>query len=135
MAYGRPFMIPVSQQPALPQVIDDDLLTTAPNPPAVQPEDKPSHMAFFVHTIRLYEIMGDILNTIYSGGTRRSVGNMNTPEEGGLNAVIRLQSALSTWERTLPWFLKPSGLASLTDNAIIRQNNVLRARQVISLNC
>lgn len=126
MAYGRPFMIPVSQHPALPQIIDDDLLSS--EKPAVQPEDKPSHMAFFVHTLQLYEIMGDILNTVYSGGDRRSIAGTTPEQEGGLNAVIRLQSALSSWERALPWFLKPSGLASISDNAIIRQNNVLRAR-------
>lgn len=74
MAYGRPFMIPVTRDLILPSSIDDELLTSAPQPPAVQPEEKPSQMAFFVHTLQLYEVMGDILTTVYSGGTRRSVG-------------------------------------------------------------
>ena len=72
MAYGRPFMIPVTQNLILPEAIDDEILTSYPDPPAKQPEDKPSHMAFFVHTLQLYEIMGDILTTLYSTGTRRT---------------------------------------------------------------
>lgn len=74
MAYGRPFMIPVTQDLNLPQVIDDELLTSYPDTPAEQPHDKPSHMSFFVHTLQLYEIMGEILTTLYSNSTKRSSG-------------------------------------------------------------
>lgn len=55
-------------------MIDDELLTTFPDPPAEQPDDKPSHMSFFVHTLQLYEIMGEILTTLYSNSTKRSSG-------------------------------------------------------------
>lgn len=157
MAYGRPFMIPVHRDLQLPQIIDDELLSSYPNPPAGQPEDKPSHMAFFVYTLQLYEIMGDILITLYSGGNKRSLGEnigpavidraqqSQSPRPDGdeknratkLNSIIRLEIALSTWEQSLPWFLRlyrdkerprlnPSEYRN--NRILIRQSNVLRSR-------
>ncbi|KAI7849795.1 fungal-specific transcription factor domain-containing protein [Circinella umbellata] len=144
MAYGRPFMIPVTQNLILPEAIDDELLTSYPDPPAKQPEDKPTRMAFFVHTLQLYEIMGDILTTLYSTGTRRtneeaSIVSDEQLRAGNISSVIRLEMALNTWEKALPWFLRlgiytqdsansPRNRRSMTDNILLRQNNVLRAR-------
>jgi hypothetical protein len=157
MAYGRPFMIPVHQGLQLPQIIDDELLSSYPDPPAEQPDDKPSHMAFFVHTLQLYEIMGDILTTLYSGGNKRSLGENIGPTRMDraqhsqshrphvdeqnratrLNSIIRLEIDLSTWEQNLPWFLslyrdkeRPRLNPSDYKNnrILIRQSNVLRSR-------
>ena len=148
MAYGRPFMIPVTQNLNLPQAIDDELLTSYPNPPATQPPDKPSHMAFFVHTLQLYEIMGEILTTLYSTGTRRLLEDTSGVSDEqqratNLSSIIRLEMALDTWEKGLPWFLRlgtytrdsadsPRNQRNKTDNILLRQNNVLRARYVNS---
>jgi hypothetical protein len=157
MAYGRPFMIPVRQEFDLPQIIDDELLSSFPNPPAEQPVDKPSHMGFFVYTLQLYEIMGDILVTLYSTGSKRSVGDKLGPttmdlaqrsqsprpdvdeqnRATNLNSIIRLEMTLSTWEQSLPWFLRlyrererprlnPSDYRS--NRILLRQSNVLRSR-------
>ncbi|KAI9497290.1 fungal-specific transcription factor domain-containing protein [Zychaea mexicana] len=151
MAYGRPFMIPVTQNLILPQAIDDELLTSNSDPPAAQPENKPSQMAFFVHTLQLYEIMGDILTTLYSTGTRRLendtylfkyIFEMILDEQqrtSNLSSIIRLEMALNAWEKALPWFLRlgtytqdsansPRNRRDMTDNILLRQNNVLRAR-------
>ncbi|OZJ01854.1 hypothetical protein BZG36_05335 [Bifiguratus adelaidae] len=159
MAYGRPFMIPVTPNIALPQIVDDELLTTYPHPPAIQPDDKPSQTACFVYKLQLYEIMGDILTTMYSGGSRRSLGDMagigmldraslsqSSPSEidqsrtEHMNSTMRLEMALSTWEKALPWFLqlrnynkassnsRPDRIGIMTENVFLRQANVLRTR-------
>ncbi|KAI8640257.1 fungal-specific transcription factor domain-containing protein [Parasitella parasitica] len=117
MAYGRPFMIPISRDLKLPQAIDDELLTVAPRPPALQPKTKPSQMAFLVHTIQLYEIMGEILLTLYSDGetfggamdtafpsARSEIDGSNLATS--LNSIIKLEMALSSWKQNLPPFLQ-----------------------------
>lgn len=148
MAYGRPFMIPISRDLKLPQVIDDELLTVAPRPPAVQTTSKPSQMAFLVHTIKLYEIMGEILLTLYSdgetfGGAVDNASPSARSEIDGdnlatsLNSILKLEMALSSWKQGLPPFLQHDqsrdGIFLLEKDEneakkLLRQCNVLKAR-------
>lgn len=150
MAYGRPFMIPVARDIKLPEIIDDEILTTSPHPPAIQPEGKPSQMAFLVYTIKLYEIMGEILLTLYSDNSE-GFGNGNTmidkeshPAKSeidkqnlakSLNAIIKLEMALSSWKQSLPPFLQENNYKNdevLADDVekskLVRQCNILKAR-------
>ncbi|CAO0793285.1 unnamed protein product [Mucor circinelloides] len=148
MAYGRPFMIPISRDLKLPQAIDDELLTVAPCPPAKQPEAKPSQMAFLVHTIKLYEIMGEILLTLYSDGdtfggavdhaspsARSEIDGNNLATS--LNSILKLEIALCSWKQDLPPFLRHDQsrdaifLLERDENEarkLLRQCNVLKAR-------
>ncbi|KAF1796350.1 fungal-specific transcription factor domain-containing protein [Mucor lusitanicus] len=148
MAYGRPFMIPISRDLKLPQVIDDELLTVAPHPPAQQPASKPSQMAFLVHTIKLYEIMGEILLTLYSDGdtfggavdhaspsARSEIDGDNLATS--LNSILKLEMALCSWKQDLPPFLQHDQSRNaifqmekdeLESKKLLRQCNVLKAR-------
>ncbi|CEP11903.1 hypothetical protein [Parasitella parasitica] len=148
MAYGRPFMIPISRDLKLPQAIDDELLTVAPRSPALQPKTKPSQMAFLVHTIQLYEIMGEILLTLYSDGetfggavdnafpsARSEIDGSNLATS--LNSIIKLEMALSSWKQNLPPFLQhDQSMDSMfllekditAAKKLLRQCNVLKAR-------
>ncbi|KAK4511983.1 uncharacterized protein ATC70_003982 [Mucor velutinosus] len=148
MAYGRPFMVPISRDLKLPQVIDDELLTVAPHPPANQPESKPSQMAFLVHTIKLYEIMGEILLTLYSDGdtfggavdhaspsARSEIDGDNLATS--LNSILKLEMALCSWKQDLPPFLQHDQSRDAIfrmekdeneAKKLLRQCNVLKAR-------
>ncbi|KAL9553656.1 hypothetical protein MBANPS3_003189 [Mucor bainieri] len=148
MAYGRPFMIPISRDLKLPQAIDDELLTAAPRPPATQPASKPSQMAFLVHTIQLYEIMGEILLTLYSDGdtfggavdhaspsARSDIDGDNLATS--LNSILKLEMALCSWKQDLPPFLQHDQSRDAIfqmekdereAKKLLRQCNVLKAR-------
>lgn len=148
MAYGRPFMIPISRDLKLPQAIDDELLTVAPHPPAIQTTSKPSQMAFLVHTIKLYEIMGEILLTLYSdgetfgGAVDNALPSARSEIDGdnlatSLNSILKLEMALSSWKQDLPPFLQHDQskdiifLLEKDENEakkLLRQCNVLKAR-------
>jgi hypothetical protein len=151
-------MIPVTRNLVLPQIIDDELLTTDPCLSAVQPDDKPSYMAFFVNTLQLYEIMGDILVTLYSIEAKKSpddglTSGQNTPNHfpradieernrnRNLNSVLRLEMSLHSWKKALPPCLLPETYTDkdtanippyrrgyTTDHILFRQANVLQAR-------
>ncbi|OZJ01593.1 hypothetical protein BZG36_05466 [Bifiguratus adelaidae] len=121
MAYGRPFMIPVTLNITLPQIVDDELLTTYPHPPAIQPDDKPSQTAC-AEVDGLLETLPELRRTEH------------------MNSAMRLEMALSTWEKALPWFLQlrnynkassnnhPGRIGITTENVFFRQANVLRTR-------
>lgn len=145
MAYGRPFMIPIARDLKLPQAIDDEILRAFPNSPAMQPENKPSYMSFLVHTIELYEIMGEILVTLYSeadafGGSLDTSARSEIDEQNlvtSLNSILKLERALDNWKHHLPPFLRNnhsySNIYNLVNDEkeasiLLRQSNVLKAR-------
>jgi hypothetical protein len=150
MAYGRPFMIPVTRDLKLPDIIDDEILTAPPHAPARQPEGKPSQMAFLVYTIKLYEIMGEILLTLYSDNSEGFSSTDNSRENGlsnarseideqnlarSLNSIIKLEMALNSWKQSLPVFLQHNynrnreiSEDDVKARKLLRQCNVLKAR-------
>ena len=124
--FGRPLMISLalSRELALPSAIDDELLTTAPEPPAQQPEDRPSILAFFVEALKLLDFLGEILdafnvgnignktasNKSGNGQSSHKLGAYFRPIEkimtGNYQEFLRLDQALTAWQENLPQFLR-----------------------------
>ncbi|KAK1138868.1 hypothetical protein N8T08_001739 [Aspergillus melleus] len=136
MTFGRPAMISKASSGSvpLPVAVDEEHIPTDSGAQAKQPTDRPSIMAFYAKSLELYEIMNDILLSLY---------NKPVPDESpedmydfyfdkeisqGERTIFDLDRALSRWTRALPLHLRdPSSLRS--DNMIfLRQGVVLRAR-------
>lgn len=126
MTYGRPSMVSptTARSMVLPSIIDDEYLSTDPEHPGSQPEGVPCQMAFYVHALKLQEILGQMLAALYSGtpdhstdssktagGSRpASNGAASTLSEkiivGDFQSVLMLDASLTKWHRELPKQLK-----------------------------
>ncbi|KAE8361992.1 fungal-specific transcription factor domain-containing protein [Aspergillus caelatus] len=67
MTFGRPAMISKAscESVPLPATVDEEYIPTASGIEATQPADQPSVMAFYAKSLELYEIMNDILLSLY----------------------------------------------------------------------
>jgi hypothetical protein len=63
MTFGRPTMISSASDVPAPLMIDDEYLLIVGE--GVQPEGTPSRMALFVCSLRLYDILRDVLSKFY----------------------------------------------------------------------
>ncbi|KAJ5118413.1 fungal-specific transcription factor domain-containing protein [Penicillium atrosanguineum] len=100
LAYGRPLMIhPILSHNncLLPSAIDDQFLTQWPEPPGSQPENVISVIECYVQAIKLQEILGRVIATLYNES--RDIGKDG--REPGVGA-----SLLISWHKSLPAHLK-----------------------------
>ncbi|KAE8372401.1 fungal-specific transcription factor domain-containing protein [Aspergillus bertholletiae] len=67
MTFGRPAMISKAscESVPLPATVDEEYISTASDIEVAQPADRPSVMAFYAKSLELYEIMNDILLSLY----------------------------------------------------------------------
>ncbi|KAJ5167561.1 uncharacterized protein N7482_006342 [Penicillium canariense] len=67
MTFGRPAMISKVSSTAvpLPFTVDDEFISTDTTSEPVQPVEQPSIMAFYAKSLELYEIMNDVLLSLY----------------------------------------------------------------------
>lgn len=117
----------------LPAMIDDEFLSHQPGIEAVQPADQPSMIAFFVKTLQLYDIINDLLLTLYMGRDDNGQKDQydfyfGQTESGDIATVYQLDRALMIWGQTLPSHLRLSSLESSRNATFMRQAIVLRAR-------
>ena len=132
MTYGRPVaMASISYSVELPEDQSDeyfeDNVTTVrmPLPNEVTPN------SFFVHTIRLYQIMGRAVETIFGSNNMeaRTVQALETPEF--LSQLGRLEADLTDWCKRLPTRLTlpvQQNPTSLADRIVCRQATILALR-------
>ena len=125
MLFGRPLMIHDRDAylVAQPTAQDDQYITST----SVLTPSGPSKMAFYIATCQLYRILGDILRELYS--PRDDYRNM--AEERWLakvSTIMRFDKELKDWHATVPRFLHWGSDEEVSDDIIIRQRNVLRAR-------
>ncbi|KAE8388695.1 hypothetical protein BDV23DRAFT_195028 [Aspergillus alliaceus] len=113
MTFGRPAMITKAScgSVPLPDMVDEEYIPTTSGIEATQPADRPSVMAFYAKSLELYEIMNDILLSLYKPRT-----------------IFELDQALTKWSRSLPQHLRGSSLSDSTDVVFYHQSVVLRAR-------
>lgn len=134
MTFGRPSMIPVHTKVALPMAIDDEYLTDDIN--CQQPQDRFCRMSFFINTLKLYDILGNILTVFYGGSNeaRTSIPFSDRARaEEDYQAVLRLDRALLDFQMELPPFLQfryldAQGEPLPRDPIFLRQANVLHSR-------
>ncbi|UKZ78344.1 hypothetical protein TrVFT333_006081 [Trichoderma virens FT-333] len=98
-----PPAIPVEYvQMALPLDVDFDVVNTVTGPP-LEMLGSPSTVSFYIFTIKLYSILGDVIADQYG----LNLGCAPQPSISlMLESVIRLESKLLQWRRDLPLQLK-----------------------------
>jgi hypothetical protein len=90
MTYGRPSMT-THIAPLPPPVGDSDTAR-------LEPGEKPSLMAFYTETIKLYDILDRILSDVYyvwRSRSRKDQGKPSTMGLGGLDTVLEIESSSS----------------------------------------
>ncbi|KAH6994962.1 fungal-specific transcription factor domain-containing protein [Ilyonectria destructans] len=125
LAYGRPLMIHLTKsqnQLLLPSAIDDEFLTRFPEAPGSQPDYPPSKIDCYVQAVKLKEILGQVLTTVYNGGsdtehedpTDAGIGSHCRPtslkvrsiKDDDLQAILNVDGLLTTWRNELPVHLR-----------------------------
>ncbi|KIK55527.1 hypothetical protein GYMLUDRAFT_47749 [Collybiopsis luxurians FD-317 M1] len=128
MGLGRPISSSANDLDLeLPAMCDDEYWET-PNPDDAfkQPDNTPSKLVFWVHLIKLMEIVGFTQRSIYSARHLDPWGPSTlSAEEWNRKAVMELDSALNKWIHALPDFLKYD--PHRKDSVFARQSTVLYA--------
>ncbi|KAF9894108.1 hypothetical protein FE257_009081 [Aspergillus nanangensis] len=128
MAYGRPTMInqTVAARTPLPVAIDEEDLTNEVD------QEHPSRLAFFVQSLKLYDILEEILRVFYANKEKRrdncSPGFLDSLQSR-VASTVDVDSKLMMWEVSLPDRLqyKPD-LPAQAPTVFFRQAVVLRQR-------
>lgn len=138
MTYGRPCMI--DQRAALvvplPLPIDEEEFHAVVQIPSPEPHQTAS-VEFFVLSLRLFEILHDVIFYFYSGNCQQGKSVDSDKYFGSSSnnqaSVFEIERRISKWERNLPQYLRmgtrpPNGDAAAT---LHRQAVVLHQRQDI----
>jgi hypothetical protein len=138
MTFGRPAMITKASSGAvpLPVAVDEEFIQSESTSEASQPPDRPSMMAFFAKSLELYDIMNDVLLSLYKQSTDDAGENLhdlylNVAGEGE-PTIFELDRCLARWTRSLPAHLRGESSAISANPIFYRQSIVLRARSVRS---
>ncbi|PYH42286.1 transcription factor domain-containing protein [Aspergillus saccharolyticus JOP 1030-1] len=131
MTFGRPSMISKAScgSVPLPATVDEEYIPSALGTDAAQPADRPSVMAFYAQSLELYEILNDILLSMYNPNPDESPDDVyfkDTTE--GKQTVFELDRALTNWSRNLPPHLRGDASLAYGDKMFYHQSIVLQAR-------
>lgn len=133
MTFGRPAMISkASCGPVpLPATVDEEYIPASSGGEVSQPEDQPSMMAFYAKSLELYEILNDILLSLYKPVAEESPEDIhdfyfNKEGNEGERTIFDLDRSLTRWTRSLPSHLR----GTTANELFLRQGIVLRARYV-----
>lgn len=137
MTFGRPAMISKVSSGAvpLPITVDDEFISTAGLAETTQPAERPSMMVFYAKTLELYEIMNDVLLSLYKPVPDDSPDDIhdfyfNNSVGEGERTIFELDRSLTRWSTSLPAHLRGDSSVSSQKNPIFfRQGIVLHARQ------
>ncbi|XHG07534.1 hypothetical protein AWENTII_010673 [Aspergillus wentii] len=135
MTFGRPAMISKASSGSvpLPASVDEEYISTASGTEASQPADRPSMMDFYAKSLELYEIMNDVLLSLYKPVSEESLEDIhdfyfNKETSEGERTIFELDRALTRWTRSLPVHLRGISSPESEDPIFYRQSVVLRAR-------
>ncbi|KAL4746492.1 hypothetical protein BDW72DRAFT_210376 [Aspergillus terricola var. indicus] len=135
MTFGRPAMISKAScgSVPLPATIDEEYIASASGSGVEQPADQPSVMAFYAKSLELYDILNDILLSLYKPVVEESSDdvydlyfNRDTSEDE--LTIFQLDRALTRWTRSLPAHLRGEPVSGSNGIIFYRQSVVLRAR-------
>ncbi|KAJ5114253.1 hypothetical protein NUU61_000012 [Penicillium alfredii] len=135
MTFGRPAMITKSSSGAvpLPAAIDEEYIPVESSAEAAQPENRPSMMAFYAKSLELYEIMNDVLLSLYKPMSEETAEDahdfyFSSATSEGERTIFDLDRSLTRWTRSLPSYLRGTSSVSSGNPILHRQSIVLRAR-------
>ncbi|KAL4757724.1 transcription factor domain-containing protein [Aspergillus foveolatus] len=135
MTFGRPAMISKAScgSVPLPATVDEEYIASASGSGVEQPADQPSIMAFYAKSLELYDILNDILLSLYKPVVEESPEdvydlyfNRDTSEDE--LTIFQLDRALTRWTRSLPAHLRGEPVSGSNSIIFYRQSVVLRAR-------
>ncbi|KAG0130672.1 fungal-specific transcription factor domain-containing protein [Tuber indicum] len=110
MTFGRPSAIATyAEKLDLPLDVEDDVFKTNMSPVPVQPST-PTSVTFFILSIKLYTLLGMIIDTLYGGNL--GGGDQVEPTFAYVARVAEIEEKLSTWRQQLPAAL---GIVSSSD--------------------
>lgn len=119
----------------LPITADDEFISAASLTEPTQPAERPSMMVFYAKTLELYEIMNDVLLSLYKPVPDESPDDIhdfyfNNSAGEGERTIFELDRSLTRWTTSLPAHLRGDSPVSAQDTPIFfRQGIVLHARQ------
>jgi hypothetical protein len=135
MTFGRPAMISKAScgSVPLPATVDEEYIPTALGGEVRQPADRPSVMAFYAKSLELYEILNDILLSLYKPvpeGNPEDIYDFyfNRGPDEGERTIFELDRALTKWTQSLPAHLRGHTSSKPEDAVFYHQSVVLRAR-------
>lgn len=133
MTHGRPTMVPASWKVELPSMIDDEYLMEAGE--GVQPIGLPSQMSLFVYTIRLFDILEEVLAIFYSAQCNlffEDETRLGSQASEAFSEVLRLEAKLNQFNSEIPRFLRAENLFESQDRPwyihVVMQSSILRNR-------
>ncbi|KAH6698494.1 fungal-specific transcription factor domain-containing protein [Leptodontidium sp. MPI-SDFR-AT-0119] len=101
MSFGQPMMVPsAGKHVMLPEVIDDERLSTEVGKWNAQPEGIPSLMESFVHRMKLYDIIGQVLDR-----QQLDTGTL-MDATASIQSIINLDNQITEWRNKLPSYLR-----------------------------
>lgn len=135
MTLGRPATTPYKSAVPLPVAIDDEYLIPGAHG-CVQPDNILARNSFFVQTLKLNQILGEVLFKVYNAWDEANENEDGLEERVGnqlVAVVVELDSKLAKFEKDLPeafrWVeVDPEDLRP--DSVIQLQRNVLALRFV-----
>ncbi|RAL01245.1 transcription factor domain-containing protein [Aspergillus ibericus CBS 121593] len=135
MTFGRPAMISKAScgSVPLPANVDEEYIPAVSGSEVTQPANRPSVMAFYAKSLELYEILNDILLSLYSPTTDESPEDIydfyfDKEANQGERTIFELDRALTKWSRSLPSHLRGESYPGGEYTVFYHQSVVLRAR-------
>lgn len=130
MTLGRPMSLSGEWPVQLPRAIDDAYI----KPTSLichQPPDVFSRTSFFIHTIKLYTVLGEILTSVYNPapGSKSSIERaLDSP----FDTIAKMDCSLSEFESGIPPELSWTTTNESQRSPVFEmQTNVLHARSVL----
>lgn len=117
MTFGRPLMVTGGQTRDLPNCINDEYITDE-NIGDTLLTDKPSILGFFLETVKLYDILAEILKSFYS--------NDGPCHEEVIVSIFKLEEKLHNFQENIPTYIRFG--QELKEIPYERQSIVLRIR-------
>lgn len=141
MTFGRPTMIRSgSYDVPEPSIIDDQYLTADSHQvPGAQPSGVHSRMNLFVYSLRLFDIMDEILSKFYVFQGSKSESNLaksfNPWSVDDLASILTINAKLDDFRGSVPQIFKDITSFALRTDAfapgqlhVVLQSKVLRSR-------
>ncbi|KAF5249844.1 hypothetical protein FOXYS1_14986 [Fusarium oxysporum] len=125
--FGRPSMLPYRSRVPLPITIDDEYLLEIGE--GTQPPGSPCRLGLFVYTIRLLEILDEVLKSFYAQDAQEQVMDIDNQTKMpllDLDEILRLNSQLDVFLDGLPDYLTLQGTS--TGSGVQQDNTLLQPR-------
>lgn len=123
--FGRPVLVSRQYSVPPPEPIDDEYLSESSE--GLQPSDRPSYLAFFVHSVALFDVLNEILAKFYTEGE-----SISDKTADSLSHVLQLSSKLDELGHSIPLYLREGAELTRLDEelrgCLQMQANILKSR-------